>query len=189
MYVCVGVIPANAEATAFTSASIVNLTAIAKTAGVNYTFESSPIAANGYQAIGGYNSLGAVNTIAATPQGKNNSNTIIAWTQGNNGVYAATLTTSASGAYKFANLTDSTKYANTPSNVSVIYINYSNNIYIGTFNNQVYVLPNGSTTWLSVAVPNLAAGSQIYNFSAGYNGNVYAYTANGSTSAVYSLNF
>lgn len=187
--VCVGVIPANAESTAFTSATIVNLTAIAKAAGASYTFESSPVTANSYQVTGGYNSLGAVNAIAATPQGANNANTVIAWTQGSSGVYSATLTTSATGPYVFANLTDSTKYANTPTNVSVIYVDFSNNIYVATFNNQVYVLPNGSNTWLSAAIPNLAASSQIYNFSAGYNGNVYAYTANGSVSAVYSLSF
>lgn len=187
--VCVGIIPANAEANAFTTASIVNLTAIVKAAGASYTFESSPVAANLYQATGGYNTLGAVNAIAATPQGSNNTNTIIAWTQGSSAVYEATLTSSASGSYGFANLTDSTKFTNVPSNVSVIYVDYSNNIYVGTFSNQVYVLPNGSTTWLNVTVPNLAAGSQIYNFSAGYNGNVYAYTANGTTSAVYSLSF
>ena len=185
--VCVGIIPANAEANAFTTASIVNLTAIVKAAGASYTFESSPVAANSYQATGGYNTLGAVNAIAATPQGSNNTNTIIAWTQGSSAVYEATLTSSASGSYGFANLTDSTKFTNVPSNVSVIYVDYSNNIYVGTFGNQVYVLPNGSTTWLNIAVPNLATGSQIYNFSAGYNGNVYAYTANGTTSAVYSL--
>jgi hypothetical protein len=187
--VCVGIIPTDAESNAFTNALIVNLTQKVKEAGGSYTFESSPVAANSYQATGGYNTLGAVNAIAATPQGNNNTNTIIAWTQGSSAVYAATLTNSASGSYGFANLTDSTKYANVPSNVSVIYVDYSNNIYVGTFNNQVYVLPNGSTTWLSIAVPNLAAGSQIYNFSAGYNGNVYAYTANGTTSAVYSLSF
>jgi hypothetical protein len=45
------------------------------------------------------------------------------------------------------------------------------------------------TTWLSVAIPNPLTGSHIYNFSAGYNGNVYAYTANGNASAVYSLSF
>lgn len=187
--VCVGIIPANAEANAFTTASIVNLTAIAKAAGAGYTFESSPVTANSYQATGGYNTLGAVNAIAATPQGSNNSNTIIAWTQGNSAVYSATLTSSASGAYGLANLTDSTKYSNVPSNVSVVYVDYSNNIYVGTFNNQVYVLPNGSNAWLNVAIPNPLIGSQIYNFSAGYNGNVYAYTANGSASAVYSLSF
>lgn len=187
--VCVGIIPANTEANAFTAASIVNLTAIVKAAGASYTFESSPITANSYQVTGGYNSLGAVNAIAATPQGSSNTNTIIAWTQGNSAVYSATLTSSASGAYGFANLTDSTKYSNVPSNVSVVYVDYSNNIYVGTFNNQVYVLPNGSNAWLSVAIPNPLTGSQIYNFSAGYNGNVYAYTANGSASAVYSLSF
>lgn len=187
--VCVGIIPASAEANAFTAASIVNLTAIAKAAGASYTFESSPVAVNSYQATGGYNSLGAVNAIAATPQGSNNTNTIIAWTQGNSAVYAATLTSSASGAYGLANLTDSSKYSNVPSNVSVVYVDYSNNIYVGTFNNQVYVLPNGSNAWLSVAIPNPLTGSHIYNFSAGYNGNVYAYTANGSASAVYSLSF
>ncbi len=165
------------------------MTAIAKAAGASYTFESSPVTANSYQATGGYNTLGAVNAIAATPQGSNNSNTIIAWTQGNSAVYSATLTNSASGAYGLANLTDSTKYSNVPSNVSVVYVDYSNNIYVGTFNNQVYVLPNGSNAWLNVAIPNPLIGSQIYNFSARYNGNVYAYTANGSASAVYSLSF
>lgn len=183
--VCVGIIPTGAETNAFSSASIVNLTAIVKAAGSNYTFESSAVTANPY----GYNGQGAVNAIAATPQGSSNANTIITWTQGTSGVYAATLTTSASGGYGFANLTDSSKYNNTPSNVSVIYVDYNNNIYVGTFSNQVYVLPNGSNTWLSVTIPNLANGSQIYNFSAGYNGNVYAYIANGTTSAVYSLSF
>ena len=187
--VCVGIIRANAEANAFTTASIVNLTAIVKAAGASYTFESSPVTTNSYQATGGYNTLGAVNAIAATPQGSNNTNTIVAWTQGSSAVYEATLTSSASGSYGFANLTDSTKFTNVPSNVSVIYVDYSNNIYVGTFSNQVYVLPNGSTTWLNIAIPNPLTGSQIYNFSAGYNGNVYAYTANGSASAVYLLSF
>ncbi len=189
--VCVGIIPSNAESTAFTSATLVNLTAVAKSAGASYTFESSPVTVTTTQATGGYNSLGAVNAIAATPQGSNNTNTVIAWTQGSSGVYSATMTSSTTGAYIFANLLDTSKYTNTPSaqQVSVIYVDFNNNIYVGTFSNQVYVLPNSSTTWLSVAIPNPLAGSQIYNFSAGYNGNVYAYTANGSASAVYSLSF
>lgn len=188
--VCIGIIPANAEATAFQDATLVNLTAVAKNSGANYTFESSPVTVNTTQATGGYNSLGAVNAIAATPQGSNNTKTVIAWTQGTSGVYSATLTSSASGPYTFANLVDTSKYFNSPYNqqVSVIYIDFKNNIYVGTFNNQVYVLPNGSNIWLSASIPNLG-NSYIYNFSAGYNGNVYAYTANGVTSAVYSLSF
>lgn len=186
--VCVGVIPSSAEATAFQSSTIVNLTALVKAAGASYTFQASPVTVNSTQATGGYNTLGAVNAIAATPQGANNASTIIAWTQGTSGVYAATLATSATSGFGFANLVDTTKYNNSPYNqaVSVIYVDFYNNIYVGTFSNMVYVLPSGSNTWLNVAIPNPGT-SQIYNFSAGFNGNVYAYTANGTTSAVYSI--
>ncbi len=190
--VCVGVIPASSEATAFTDATLFNLTARIIAAGASYTFESAPVTVNGLQATGGYNSLGAVNAIAATPQGSNNTTTLIAWTQGSSGVYAAWITNSTSSPIKFANLLNSNYYVNAPSNqaVSVIYVDFNNNIYVGTFNNIVYVLPNGSNTWLSAAIPNATSNTKIYNFSAGYNGNVYAYTVTGGTTPyVYSLSF
>ncbi len=190
--VCVGIIPTNSESTAFQDATIVNLTALAIAAGGTYTFESSPVAVNGLQATGGYNTLGAVNAIAATPQNSNNTTTVIAWTQGTSGVYSAKMTSSASGSYTFANLLESNIYSNAPINqaVSVIYVDFSNNIYVGTFSNMVYVLPNGSTTWLSASIPNATSNTKIYNFSAGYNGNVYAYTVTGGTTPnVFSLSW
>ena len=198
--VCVGIIKPDAESNAFSSAGIVNMTAIAKADGASYSYESSLVttAGNKYAVTGGYNSGGAVNSIAATPQGVNNTSTVIAWTQGSSQVYSVTHITGES--YIFANLTNSQYYSNVPSNVSVIYVDFQNNIYVATFENQAYVLPNGSNSWLSAQIPNPIAGSQIYNFSAGYNGNVYVYTANGGTlyssanvsessSAVYSLSF
>ena len=189
---CVGIFQPDLESTAFANPyAIVNLTQIAiDNESANYTYESSPVTVNSTQALGGYNSLGAVNAIAATPQAPNNTTSIIAWTQGTSGVYSATITNPyINESFAFANLTDTHTYTNTPTNVSVIYVDFSNNIYVGTFSNQVYVLQNGSTTWLSATIPNQLSGSHIYNFSAGYAGNVYAYTANGESSAVYSLNF
>ena len=189
--ICAGIIYPGSESDAFESAIIVNATTLVKQyLGANYTFESSPVTVESFQATGGYNTLGAVNSLAATPQGSNNSKLLIAWVQGTSGLYSITLNPSRAESSTFANLLDTSVYSNAPSNqaLSVIYVDFSNNIYVGTFSNMVYVLPNGSTTWLSVAIPN-PGDSHIYNFSAGYNGNVYAYTADGSSSAVYSLSF
>ncbi len=198
--VCVGVL-GSGESTAFQNfnGNFYNLPALANQQNnAGYIFESASVTQNGFQVTGGYNQLGAVNAIAATPPitGNQNTTTLIAWTQGTSGVYASSITNIA-GPYTLANLTSSA-YTNVPSNVSVIYVDSSNNIYVGTFNNLVYVLPNGSTTWLSASLPStVPTGTQIYNFSEGYSGTVYVYTANGGanstqspeSSTVFSVNF
>lgn len=190
--VCVGIVPITSESTAFIDATLVNVTALAIGAGRSYTFKAAPVTVNGLQATGGYNTLGAVNAIAATPQGSYNTNTLIAWTQGTSGLYSVRLTGSIKGSYTFANLVDTDTYVNSPYDqpVSVIYVDFNNTIYVGTFTNMVYVLRNGSKTWLSATIPNATAQTKIHNFSAGYNGNVYVYTiTNGTTPHVFSLDF
>ena len=199
--VCVGVL-GSGESTAFQSfnGTFYNLPALANQQNnAGYVFESASVTQNGFQVTGGYNQPGAVNAIAATPPstGTENTTTLIAWTQGDTKIYAATITNPLNQEFAFANLTGS-GYSNVPSNVSALYIDSSNNLYAGTFNGGVYVLPFGSTTWLSASLPStVPAGTQIYNFSEGYESTVYVYTANGGansthspeSSTVFSVNF
>ena len=197
--ICLGTVSSSAEYDLFDTAKIINLTAKLKASGIHYTYKASPVNVenDGYRVIGGYNEFGAVNSIAATPQGVANVDTIIAWTQGNTKVYFASMTSNNTSLYTFADLTGS-GYSNVPTNVSVIYVDLKNNIYVGTFDNRVYELPNVSTAWLSGTIPGDHAGYQIHNFSASYNGDVvYIYTSNDASvassgkpaSVVYSLGY